>query len=316
MSLYRINAFIVSLLTLFVLLGFYDVRMTSRTYVSGEKVQHIKGDILEVGHYVVKYAERDGVDSTLDFLQKSLEIHREYTELSLVVDGKVVVSTEKTRLNKPFEKGIPIEELRADSIYDGVDFFIAFPYHDGELLLVVRLDNAFLKEREWEMVRLIDHYLFYFAGIMVALFIVLYYLTVRPLLRLNKGVVEQELEDKEFLISEYRSLKESFLKKYDEVRELNRTLEEKVIERTEALIRTNELFKEAQRLTHLGNWEWDTSGNIMVWSDEIYRIFGFRPQEFVATYDAFISMVHQDDRIPAAGVCRNLRCLYQYGTSG
>lgn len=70
----------------------------------------------------------------------------------------------------------------------------------------------------------------------------------------------------------------------------------KVGARTELLTKTNSLFKEAQKLTRLGSWEWDISNNKLMWSDEIYRIFGLKPQEFAATYDAFINTIHIDDR--------------------
>jgi len=36
--------------------------------------------------------------------------------------------------------------------------------------------------------------------------------------------------------------------------------------------------------------------NELYWSDEIYRIFGRSPQEFGATYDAFLNYIHPDDR--------------------
>ena len=53
---------------------------------------------------------------------------------------------------------------------------------------------------------------------------------------------------------------------------------------------------EAQRIANLGNWDWDIVTNGLYWSDEIYRIFGCSPQEFGATYDAFLNYVHPDDR--------------------
>jgi light-regulated signal transduction histidine kinase (bacteriophytochrome) len=34
----------------------------------------------------------------------------------------------------------------------------------------------------------------------------------------------------------------------------------------------------------------------LYWSDEVYRIFGLKPQEFVASYDYFLGRVHPDDR--------------------
>ncbi|MBI5971277.1 MAG: PAS domain-containing protein [Deltaproteobacteria bacterium] len=55
-------------------------------------------------------------------------------------------------------------------------------------------------------------------------------------------------------------------------------------------------LNESQRLARLGNWDWDITNNRLYWSDEIYRIFGFKPQEFGATYEAFLNSVHPDDR--------------------
>ncbi|MBI5492755.1 MAG: PAS domain-containing protein [Deltaproteobacteria bacterium] len=52
----------------------------------------------------------------------------------------------------------------------------------------------------------------------------------------------------------------------------------------------------AQRIARIGNWDWDIARNTLHWSDEIYRIFGVAPQEFGATYDAFLGYVHPGDR--------------------
>ncbi|MCK4874493.1 MAG: PAS domain-containing protein, partial [Sulfurimonas sp.] len=45
-------------------------------------------------------------------------------------------------------------------------------------------------------------------------------------------------------------------------------------------------LNQAQKLAHIGHWELDLQNNQLYWSDEVYRIFGLKPQEFGATYEA------------------------------
>ncbi len=53
---------------------------------------------------------------------------------------------------------------------------------------------------------------------------------------------------------------------------------------------------EAQRVAHVGSFEWDIVENRVSWSDELYRIYGVEPAAFEATFEAFIGRIHEDDR--------------------
>ena len=61
------------------------------------------------------------------------------------------------------------------------------------------------------------------------------------------------------------------------------------------LINESRLLK-AQRIASLGFWEWNSDKNQLYWSDEIYQIFGVGAHEFDATHEAFMKLVHPDDR--------------------
>jgi PAS domain S-box-containing protein len=64
----------------------------------------------------------------------------------------------------------------------------------------------------------------------------------------------------------------------------------------EKLRRSEHGLAEAQRIAHLGNWELDLVHNVLLWSDEIYRIFEIDPDKFGASYEAFLNGIHPDDR--------------------
>jgi PAS domain S-box-containing protein len=64
----------------------------------------------------------------------------------------------------------------------------------------------------------------------------------------------------------------------------------------EALRESEKLLSRTQEIAHTGSWKFDLTTQLLTWSDEVYRIFGCEPQEFAATYEAFLDAIHPDDR--------------------
>ncbi|MBZ0154831.1 MAG: PAS domain S-box protein [Alphaproteobacteria bacterium] len=55
-------------------------------------------------------------------------------------------------------------------------------------------------------------------------------------------------------------------------------------------------LEEAQRIARIGNWDWNVVADESWWSDEFYRLFGWRPQELTPTYGECMRRVHSGDR--------------------
>ena len=62
------------------------------------------------------------------------------------------------------------------------------------------------------------------------------------------------------------------------------------------LQRSERRLNDAQRIGRIGSWEADPRARRMIWSDETYRIFGVTPGQFDGTLEAFMALIHPDDR--------------------
>lgn len=63
-----------------------------------------------------------------------------------------------------------------------------------------------------------------------------------------------------------------------------------------ALRREQIMLSRAEALAHVGGWEWRLKGDDIVWSDELYKIFGVDKRSFTPTYTTFLELVHPEDR--------------------
>jgi PAS domain S-box-containing protein len=108
-------------------------------------------------------------------------------------------------------------------------------------------------------------------------------------------------------------------------------LEERVSRRTVELSAANELLKreiaerhesdrrlrqregqlaETQQAAQVGSWEWMIAENRVWWSDEMYRIHGYLPQEFPLTFDKAVERVAEED---VARIRANVKAALERG---
>jgi PAS domain S-box-containing protein len=73
-----------------------------------------------------------------------------------------------------------------------------------------------------------------------------------------------------------------------------KVVQKQIRRHTTELSRNQRTLSEAQRLAHIGSWEYDLRNNSVMVSDEYYRIFGI-PQRSEVTAESFLARVHPDD---------------------
>ena len=54
--------------------------------------------------------------------------------------------------------------------------------------------------------------------------------------------------------------------------------------------------RQAQKISQMGNWQWNLATDEIVWSDNLYELFGLDPATTQPSIKAFIEALHPDDR--------------------
>jgi PAS domain S-box-containing protein len=82
----------------------------------------------------------------------------------------------------------------------------------------------------------------------------------------------------------------------------------------EDLLRARELqLREAQAIASVGSWEWNLDARQVTWSDHMYRLCGVERESFQPSAEAFLGLVHPEDRprvSAAAGRSRDSGAAY------
>ena len=97
-------------------------------------------------------------------------------------------------------------------------------------------------------------------------------------------------------ISVYSTEKGYFVAVFENITERKRA--------EEALRESKRCLTEAQRIGKIGNWEWIPAENMVIWSAEMYTIFGVPPETDRLTTEMTLQAVHPEDRAIVAEATR------------
>jgi len=124
------------------------------------------------------------------------------------------------------------------------------------------------------------------------------FMGIQHLLFIVRDITKQKRDEEE--LKKYRLYLEELIKERTaELTAANEQLEQEIRERNKsqtALAKIEENLSKAQQIAHLGSWEWNIETSEEVWSDEMFRIFGYQPGQMKPTYDHFLEALHPEDR--------------------
>lgn len=60
--------------------------------------------------------------------------------------------------------------------------------------------------------------------------------------------------------------------------------------------RVSRVLAEAERIAHVGSWEWDARTGAMTWTSELYEIYGLEGRATKPSLEAYLKQIHTEDR--------------------
>jgi PAS domain S-box-containing protein len=97
-------------------------------------------------------------------------------------------------------------------------------------------------------------------------------------------------------ITERKEVEETLKKAYDNLEKLVEERTKQLEQAYNSLKESEKRLAEAQKMSHIGHWEWDIITDKAYWSDELYSIFRRHLRELAPTYNEYLSYVHPKDR--------------------
>ncbi|MEO6722970.1 MAG: PAS domain S-box protein [Ferruginibacter sp.] len=75
----------------------------------------------------------------------------------------------------------------------------------------------------------------------------------------------------------------------------NKNLEHIIDQRTQHIRAITNRLSLATKASNIGIWDWDVTNNILVWDEQMYRLYGIEPSSFEGVFEAWEKGVHPED---------------------
>ncbi len=119
--------------------------------------------------------------------------------------------------------------------------------------------------------------------------------------RIKKNQQERELIQKVTLISGLLILfvlvllLHQFMRRYQRLKTIEKDNIKALRESARELRESEYHLQQAQSIAHIGSWEINGKTGALLWSDEVYKIFGL-PKDVQPSYDFLLNAIHPEDR--------------------
>ena len=97
-------------------------------------------------------------------------------------------------------------------------------------------------------------------------------------------------------INERREAEETLKKAHDNLEKIVKERTKQLLKAYSSLKESEKRLAEAQKMSHIGNWEWDLITDRVYWSDELYHIFNHSSRELAPSFNEYLSYVNPKDR--------------------
>ncbi|NWF67194.1 MAG: HAMP domain-containing histidine kinase [Campylobacterales bacterium] len=226
--LIALNTIVFMLFLIFVSKFLYD---KDHIILDEQIVKNLKTVKKEIEYNIQQFAKSNSIDDLQAYFDRKMVVNGIIKSISLIKDNKVIISTDKTKVNNlqnTIEKDITMRDLaHTTTICNNLYLYnngVKTNYH-----LMLEIDRKFFQKLHDDLLfNTLTHVFIISLGFFILQALIYIFFIFNPLKKLIKSVKEENFEDTNYTLQEFNMLNQEFIDYSNAINELNRTLEEKV----------------------------------------------------------------------------------------